>query len=115
VRSLMRRLRSSLPMLLTVAVVLVLGFSSLAYAQEGGEAGTATPQTENFLLWVIKCSGVIGAGILLLSIYFVATVIRLFLEIREKVAAPPELIQACDDLIQARDFRELYKVAKASD
>jgi len=115
VQSLMRRLRSSLPVLLTVGVVLALACSSFAYAQEGGEATSAPAQGENFLMWVARCSGIIGVVILLLSIYFVATVIRLFLEVREKVAAPPELIHACDELIQARDFRELYKVAKASD
>jgi biopolymer transport protein ExbB len=115
VRPLMRRLRSSLPALLTVAVLLVLVVGSAAFAQEAGDATGAQAPKENFLIWVAKCSGIIGLVILGLSIYFVATVIRLFLEIRQKVAAPPELIQACDDLITARDFRELYKVAKASD
>ncbi len=35
----------------------------------------------------------IGLFILVLSIYFVATVVRMFLELRQKVAAPPELVQ----------------------
>ena len=51
--------------------------------------------------------------ILLLSFYFVATVVRLFLVLRESVAAPPELIEKIDDLFQKRDFRELYQVLKS--
>ena len=48
-----------------------------------------TVETENFLVWVIKWSGFIGLVILLLSIYFVSTVGRLFWEMRIEVAAPP--------------------------
>ena len=58
-------------------------------AQEGKPAAAAADapaaseakkevQVENFLLWVVRCSGFIGLVILLLSIYFVSTVGRLF-------------------------------------
>lgn len=73
------------------------------------------PSSQSYLLWVIRSSGAIGALILLLSLYFVATVTRLFMELRPAVAAPPELIEQADALIQQRDFRSLYQVAKQSD
>ena len=40
---------------------------------------------------MVRCSGFIGVVILLLSIYFVSTVGRLFWEMRVEVAAPPEI------------------------
>jgi biopolymer transport protein ExbB len=74
-----------------------------AAAAEGGHA----PQKSRFL-WVIYSSGVIGLFILCLSIYFVATVIRLFIEMRPEVAMPPEEVAQADQLLQARDYQGLY-------
>ncbi len=110
-RSVLRQWRAWYPPL-AWAIFLVITQASIVMAADG-DAAAKTP--ENFLVWVARTSGLIGVVILLLSIYFVATVVRLFLEIREPVAAPPELLQACDDLIAAKDFKELYKVVKASD
>jgi biopolymer transport protein ExbB len=53
----------------------------------------------------------IGALILGLSIYFVATVIRLFIELRPEVAMPPEEVAQCEQLQQARDYQGLYDFA----
>jgi biopolymer transport protein ExbB len=47
-----------------------------------------------------------------LSIYFVSTVIRLFLEFRPQVAAPQDLVDECEDLLQKRQFKEIYAVLK---
>ena len=99
----------------------------MASAQEAGEApaeaapaaaasaaapaapaeGGHTPPKSRFL-WVVYSSGVIGLFILCLSIYFVATVIRLFIELRPEVAMPAEEVAQCDQLLQTRDYQGLY-------
>jgi biopolymer transport protein ExbB len=62
--------------------------------------------------WVIETSGFIGLVLLVLSIYFVSTVCRLFMEMRPQVAAPPELVDECEDLLQKRQFKEIYAAVK---
>ena len=66
-------------------------------------------------LWVIYSSGLIGAFILALSIYFVATVIRLFIELRPEVAMPTQEVAQCEQLLQARDYQGLYDFASKCD
>jgi biopolymer transport protein ExbB len=88
----------------------------VAVAQEGGDAAQAeTPHMENFFIWVARCSGFIGVVILCLSIYFVATVSRLFWEMRLEVGVPPEIVGRCQDLLNARDFKGVYAVVKDDD
>jgi len=97
---------------------------SVAYAQaeknvdaaadeEGGDAQST--QKENYFIWVIKTSGLIGAVILILSIYFIATVVRLFIDLRPQVVSPPEIVAQCNAFIEQRDFRGLYNFVKADD
>jgi biopolymer transport protein ExbB len=78
-----------------------------AAAPAAAEGGGHAPQKSRFL-WVVYSSGVIGLFILCLSIYFVATVIRLFIELRPEVAMPPEEVAQADQLLQARDYQALY-------
>lgn len=106
------RLRCGRALLLVAAVTLLVALpATLALAADGDPAQSQ----ESMLHWIARCSGVIGVVILILSIYFVATVVRLFMELREKVAAPPELVQQCEDLIGQRDFRGVVKVLRESD
>lgn len=76
------------------------------------DARNAGGQTDSYLWWFIRSSGLIGLFILALSIYFVATVIRLFMEIRPEVAAPPELIQSCEERLQRNDFASIYATVR---
>ena len=69
----------------------------------------------SFLAWVLKSSGVIGGVILLLSIYFVSTVGRLFWEMRVEVAAPPEIVLQCENFLEQRDFKGIYNLVKGDD
>ena len=73
-------------------------------AAAAGEKTEAKPM-ENWFMWVARCSGLIGVVILLLSIYFVATVSRLFWEMRLEVAVPPEIVGRCQDMLGQRDFK----------
>ncbi len=83
-------------------------------APAAAPSGKAAPR-ENFLHWVIRCSYPIGIVILLLSIYFVSTVGRLFWEMRVEVAAPPELVLQCEGLLEQRDFKGVYNLTKEDD
>jgi biopolymer transport protein ExbB len=68
---------------------------------------------KNFLMWIIEVSGIIGLVLLVLSIYFVATVVRMFMELRPEVFTPLEVLDEGEKLLQARDFTGLYKRVKA--
>lgn len=78
---------------------------------DGGAA--AEPEQKNFLMWIIEVSGAIGAVLLVLSIYFVATTVRMFMELRPEVFTPLEVLEEGEKLLQARDFTGLYKRFKA--
>jgi biopolymer transport protein ExbB len=87
-----------------------------AAAEPGAKAAgdkDAAPEEENFLIWVAKTSGTIGAVLLLLSIYFVATVARMFMELRPEILTPLDVLEEGEKLMQARDFTGLYKRLKA--
>ena len=85
-----------------------------AGAGKAGEgAPAAVPDEENFLVWVAMTSGVIGAVLLGLSIYFVAVVARMFMELRPEVLTPLDVLEECEKFLQARDFTGLYKRLKA--
>jgi biopolymer transport protein ExbB len=86
-----------------------------AAAPAAGEEKDEAPQQQSFLVWILKSSGIIGAGILLLSIYFVSTVGRLFWEMRIEVAAPPQLVQQCENLLEQRDFKGIYTLVREDD
>ena len=75
-------------------------------------AAAAAPQQKNFLWWIIVTSGPIGGFLLAISIYFIATVMQLFMELRAPLVLPPELIEECEKLLAKRDFNAIYKVAK---
>lgn len=83
-----------------------------APADAGSES--AKPKT-SWLMWFLQSSGVIGAFILVLSIYFVATVCRQFSELRLPVAVPPEIIGQCQELLQQKDFKGIFSVVKEDD
>ena len=131
------RLNTSLWGLVICLVALAVSFTRLpqAVAQEGDEPEAAadeeTPAAEakggkkagepaaaaeekptNFLYWIIETSGAIGAVLLVLSIYFVATVVRSFMELRPEVFTPPDIVEDCEKNLQARDFTALYKRVK---
>ena len=80
------------------------------------DAVTPAPAPEQSLLeWIIHTSGWIGAVLLVLSIYFVATVVRMFLELRSSVTLPLEVVEECENLLKGRDVQGVYKVVKADD
>lgn len=90
-----------------------------AVAQEGAAAGekkegeAAEPKSK--LMWFIESSGWIGGVLLILSMYFIATVGRLFVELRPQVVTPPDVVEECDALLEKRDFKGIYGVVREDD
>jgi biopolymer transport protein ExbB len=83
-------------------------------AQESSSVGEVQPEHQKSrFIWFIESSGVIGAVILLLSIYFIATVGKLFVELRHQVSMPPQVVAQCDDMLQKKDFVGIYNLLKS--
>ena len=80
---------------------------SVAFAQEA-------PKHEpvSTFWWAVETSGLIGAVILVLSIYFVSTVGRLFVELRQKVATPPEIVEQVDEMLGRRALKDIFALVK---
>ncbi|HWB11829.1 MAG TPA: MotA/TolQ/ExbB proton channel family protein [Pirellulales bacterium] len=72
-------------------------------------------RSKSRLVWLIQSSGWIGAVIVLLSVYFIATVTRLFVELRPQVASPPDLVKQSYELLDKRDFKGIYTVVRDDD
>lgn len=83
-----------------------------AGAAPAGGAAAAAPKPKSFLMWAIEASGIIGLFLVLLSIYFTALVIRLFLEFRLSEAVPPALIDKLENAIKERKFQDAYDVCR---
>lgn len=98
-----------------VLIAVLMLHADVSFAQEvAKEAGEAAKQT-SFLSWIIKVSGPIGAFIFLLSVYFGTVAIRSFMEIRQSVAAPSDVVEACQKLIEDRSPRELVSLLQSDD
>jgi biopolymer transport protein ExbB len=81
-------------------------------------AENPTPEHKETMSWfsyIVKSSGFIGLVILLLSIYFVSTVARMFFELRIPMAIPPEIIGRCEDRLEQRDFKGVFDLVKEDD
>jgi biopolymer transport protein ExbB len=80
-----------------------------------GAAGTTPPPSMNMLQWAARASGPIGFFLLLLSIYFTALVIRLFMEFRVSEAVPAALIERLESAIRDKKFQDAYDACKDND
>lgn len=115
---------------LVVMGMLCLGAFSSSFAQEEAEteateapaaaaktteAGEAPAASQSMLMWLIETSGLIGAVILVVSIFFVHRVVTLFLEFRPEIVAPPDLVEQLEGMLAKRDYNGIYQTAKKSD
>lgn len=83
-------------------------------AAAGGDEGSAQPVTRSRFMWFIQSSGLIGLFILCLSIYFVATVVRLFMEVRKNELLPADEVSICQDFVRERNYQGLYDFTSKS-
>jgi biopolymer transport protein ExbB len=69
----------------------------------------------SWFAFIIRSSGWIGVIILILSIYFVSTVARMFFELRLPMAMPPEILGKCEEQLQQRDFKAIFDAVRGDD
>lgn len=88
-----------------------------AKATDAGDAAdpAAEAESQSMLMWLIETSGLIGAIILVISIFFVHRVVTLFLEFRPEIVAPPDLLEQIEGLLAKRDYNGVYQSAKKSE
>jgi biopolymer transport protein ExbB len=84
-------------------------------AAPAGAEGAAPPARLNMLQWAARASGPIGGLLLLLSIYFGALVIRLFMEFRVSEAVPTALVERLEAAIRDKKFQDAYDACKDND
>jgi len=84
-------------------------------ADKAAEKPAEGGHNQSFAWWIIYNSGAIGAVLFILSIYFVATVSRLFFEFRPQVAMPPEITGQIEELLNQKDFKSIFNVVKEDD
>lgn len=107
-----RWLRPLIATLLALAVVLLL--PSLGLAQEGGDAPPASAPEPNKMVFIIQSVGwVFGFILLACSIWLVAIVVLLFLDLKMTSAIPPGFVDEFTDIVNKRKFKEAYDMAKA--
>ncbi|HEY5313319.1 MAG TPA: MotA/TolQ/ExbB proton channel family protein, partial [Pirellulales bacterium] len=118
---------ASAPLSRRLAVVLAMLVALAAFgtftptrslAQEGAKAADKqeeAPHQKSKLMWFLESSGWIGVILLILSMYFIATVGRLFVELRPHIVTPPEVTEECDALLEKRDFKGIYAVVREDD
>jgi biopolymer transport protein ExbB len=82
-------------------------------ADGGGEPAATTKKDQpSVLMWLIETSGWIGLVLLILSFYFVATVVKMFIELRPEVTLPESIVQECENQLKTRDLPAVYKTVK---
>ena len=92
-----------------VAAVLIapLVLPQVSWAEEHAEGAG-----DNFVVWVIKTSGPIGAFLFALSVYLVSKTARLFMTTKLDVSMPPTVVDEGKALLDKRDFKGLYSLVK---
>jgi biopolymer transport protein ExbB len=76
-----------------------------------GEPAAPPPQ-KSLLRWAFEASGPIGLFLLALSIYFLALIIQLFMELNDNHTVPPPLVEKIKAAIAERKFQEAYDACK---
>jgi biopolymer transport protein ExbB len=84
-------------------------------AKKDDKAPTEHKEADGFVMWVIKTSGSIGVFLFLLMGYFVATSIKLFLELQPQVAMPTDLMEDIKQKMEKKDYKGVYQSIKEKD
>ena len=81
-------------------------------AADSGAGVAPKVQTKSYFWWAVEASGPIGAFIVVLSLFFTAHVIRLFLEFRISEAVPAHLVEQLELAIKDKKFQEAYDLCR---
>ena len=86
-----------------------------AGAKKADKAVAPAHEEPGFVWWVIETGGAIGIFLFLLMGYFVATSIKLFLELQPQVAMPPDLMEDIKQKMEKKDYKGVYQTIKEKD
>ena len=75
----------------------------------------AAPQTESFLSWMIRASGMFGLILLLLSFLMVAIIMMNVLQVRRDSLLPPSFVEAFESKLAGKDYQGAYETARNDD
>jgi biopolymer transport protein ExbB len=75
-------------------------------------AAPEAPKDKSMLRWFLDAAGPIGIFLVLVSVYMVQHIIRLFIELRVSEAVPPVLVERIENAIKERKFQEAYDVCR---
>jgi biopolymer transport protein ExbB len=77
-------------------------------AEADADASGKAEGTETFLRWMIRASGPIGLGLLLMSFYLIALVAWMGMHYRRSIALPERLLRDVADLLSMKQYTEAY-------
>ena len=112
-RFLCNRVARSALLLVFIFVWSTLCLTDPCWAQQANV--DTKPKEISFLYWLLKVSGPIGIFIFALSVYFVAVTFKQAFELRLSVAAPPEVIDLANKLIEEKKPKELMALVNDDD
>jgi biopolymer transport protein ExbB len=95
-----------------LAGLVLTAFPSAVFAQEAANLPSAEHDYSG-LGGFLRLIGPIGWLIFLLSFSLVALIVWLLLDLRATVAMPPDFVEAFEDAINKRRFKEAFELAKA--
>ena len=112
-----RSLRSYAPSLramcgIALALAALCAFPSLGFAQDE-PAPASGGASENKMIFIIQSIGwVFGAVLLGCSVWLIAIVVLLFLDLRMNNAIPAGFVDEFTDIVNKRKFKEAYDMAR---
>jgi len=102
--------------LIAVVLTILALLPAVAFAQEGepaaAPAAAATPATDNIIIHIIKSVGVFWFVLLPTSLWLVALIVLLLLDLRGGSAIPPGFVDEFTDIVNKRKFKEAFEMAK---
>lgn len=77
--------------------------------------GTKPPAGKSMLRWFVDAAGPIGLFLVLISVWLVQHVIKLFMEMKVSEAVPPALVERLDAAIKEKKFQEAYDACRENE
>jgi biopolymer transport protein ExbB len=113
------RFSIAISLLAGVAILLILFYGTVAFAQDpaaGGEATEAVKKSESVLGWLIQALGVKYIVIFLsLSFIFIGLLIMNILAVRRDSLCPQHLVEGFEAHLDQKQYQEAYELAKADE
>lgn len=78
-------------------------------------AADAPAETESFLAWLHRASGVFGYTIFLCSFVLIAVVMMLIMQLRRDVMLPSGFVETFEEHLNSKDIQGAYETAKGDD